>query len=376
MMPVSVRPVESRRELETFIRFPRAIYLGRYRPWVPPLLPEERKRFDRRHHPFYEHGDAQLFLAFQDGTPVGRIAAIENRLHNEFHGDRVGFFGFFETIAERDVAHALVEAAAAWCRARELTALRGPASYSTNETCGLLVDGFEDSPTILMPYNPPYYEPLLESCGFRKAKDLFAHTIDTRRFQIERLNRVLERALARNENVRIRNVDMQRFNEEVDLIREIYNAAWEKNWGFVPMTDAEIEKLARDLKPVIDPKLVFIGEVNGETAGFALALPDVNQAIRHANGHVWPFGFLKILFHMRSIDRMRIVALGVRPQYRRTGLDGLFYRQFFLMAEPEGMPTGESSWILEDNHAMRAALEKTGFEAYKTYRMYEKSLSD
>lgn len=375
MPPVSVRPVESRGELETFIRLPRSIYLGRYRAWVPPLLAEERKQLDRTQHPFYEHGDAQLFLAFQNGTPVGRIAAIENRLHNEFHRDRVGFFGFFESIAERDVVHALVEAAGDWCRARGLTALRGPASYSTNETCGLLVDGFEDPPAVLMPYNPPYYEPLLERCGLRKAKDLLAHTIDTRNFQIERLNRTLERALARNGDVQIRNVEMRRFTDEVRLIREIYNAAWEKNWGFVPMTDTEIEKLARDLKPVIDPKLVYIGLVNGEAAGFALALPDVNQAIRHANGHLWPFGLVKILWNMRSIDRIRIVALGLRPQYRRTGLDGLFYREFFRVADAQGMPAGESSWILEDNHAMRRALSKTGFHVYKTYRMYEKSLN-
>ncbi|MGH7546293.1 MAG: GNAT family N-acetyltransferase [Gemmatimonadota bacterium] len=374
MGSVWVRPVESSRDLDTFIRFPRSIYLGRYRQWVPPLLAEERKRFDRSEHPFFQHGEAQLFLAFRDGRPAGRIAAIENRLHNEFHEDRVGFFGFFEAIAESDVVHALVEAASEWCRARGFTSLRGPANYSTNETCGLLVDGFEDPPTILMPYNPPYYEPLLECAGFRKARDLLAHRAEIGNFHIERINRLLERALARNEGVRVRPVNLKRFGDEVRIIREIYNAAWEKNWGFVPMTDAEIDKLAHDLKPVIEPKLVCIGEVEGRSAGFALALPDVNQAIRHANGRLWPLGLLRILWHMRKIDRMRVIALGVRPEYRRSGLDGLLYRQLFQAGVEEGLPRGESSWILEDNHAMQRALERTGFSLYKTYRMYDKDL--
>lgn len=374
MAGLSVRPVESRRDLEAFVRFPWSIYEGRYPHWVPPLLSQERKRLDRRKHPFFEHGDAAYFLAFRDGRPAGRIAAIENRLHNEFHDDRVGFFGFFESVADPAVAEALVAQAADWCRARGRTMLRGPASYSVNEVYGLLVEGFDAPPTILMPYNPPYYASLLEGVGFRKAKDLLAHYGDIGSFNVERLNGVLERVLGRNSRVRIRTVEMGRFRDEVRLIREIYNAAWERNWGFVPMTDAEMDQMARDLKPIIDPRLAFIGEVDGEPAGFALALPDVNQAIRHANGRLWPFGFVKILWHMRKIDRIRIVALGLRPEHRRTGLDGLFYRQLFLNGTAQGYTMGESSWILEDNRTMRQAVEKVGFRIYKTFRVYELGL--
>lgn len=341
---------------------------------MPPLLSEERKRLDRGRHPFFEHGDAQYFLALDGTRAVGRVAAVENRAHNEFHGDRVGFFGFFESVDDPAVAGALVEAAARWCGDRGLTTLRGPASFSTNETCGLLVEGFDDPPAVLMPYNPSYYGALLESLGFRKAKDLVAYGLHRPEFEMDRLNRLLERILSRHGDVRIRTVEMRRFNDEVRLIREIYNSAWEKNWGFVPMTDAEIDHMARELKRVVDPDLVFIGEVNGEPAGFALALPDVYQAVRHANGRLWPLGLLKILWHMRSLDRIRIITLGVKAEYRRTGLDGLLYRQIFLNGSAAGYTEAESSWILEDNWAMRQALEKIGFHHDKTYRMYDLSI--
>jgi GNAT superfamily N-acetyltransferase len=370
-MALSVRPVETGRELRAFLRLPWSIYPGRYPHWVPPLLAEERKRLDRRRHPFFEHGDAAFFLAWSRGRPVGRIAAIENRLHNEFHGERVGFFGFFECADDPEAAAALVEAAADWCRRRNLTALRGPVQYSMNEVCGLLVDGFDDPPVVLMPYNPPYYLRLLEAAGFRKAKDLVAYEVDRPGFVLDRLNRLLERA-ARRHAIRIRALDERRFDDEIALLRDIYNASWERNWGFVPMTDREIEAMARELRRIWDPRLAFVGEVGGVPAGFALALPDVHQAIRHANGRWLPFGWARVWWHLRRIDRIRIFVLGVRPEYRRTGLDGLFYRQFFLNGVEAGYRRAESSWILEDNWPMRLALEKIGFRLYKTYRMLER----
>ncbi|MBI4513802.1 MAG: N-acetyltransferase [Gemmatimonadetes bacterium] len=372
MSGVSIRSVEGRRDLEAFVRLPWSIYKGRYAHWVPPLLSEERKRLDRRRNPFFEHGAAAYFLALREGRAVGRIAAIENRAHNEFHGDRLGFFGFFESIDDLAVARSLVEAAAEWCRARGLTVLRGPANFSSNEMWGLLVAGFDDPPAVLMPYNPRYYAPLLESLRFTKAKDLLAYRVTRETFPLDRLKAVLDRVLSRvGERLRVRTVNMRRFEEEVRLIRDIYNAAWERNWGFVPMTEAEIRHMARELKPVVDPDLVFIGYVDGEPAGFALALPDVNQAIRHARGRLWPLGLVKILWHMRRIDRIRILTLGVKPEHRRTGLDGLFYRQIFANGAAKGYTTAESSWILEDNLAMRQALEKIGSELHKTYRLYD-----
>lgn len=376
MTRVSIRPVESRRDLETFLRLPWSIYDGRYPHWVPPLLSEERKRLDPRRHPFFEHGAAAYFLALRSGQAVGRIAAIENRAHNEFHGDRVGFFGFFESADDPAVARALVETAAEWCRARGLGVLRGPANFSSNESCGLLIHGFDDPPAVLMPYNPPYYARLLEPLGFVKAKDLLAYRVTRETFPLERLSAAVNRVLSRvGERVRVRTLDMKRFDDEVLLVRDIYNAAWERNWGFVPMTEAEIRHLARELKPVIEPDLVFIGYVDGEPAGFALALPDVNQAIRHARGRLWPLGLVKILWHMRKIRRIRIITLGLKPEHRRTGLDGLFYRQIFLNGAAKGYTTAESSWILEDNLPIRQALEKIGFEVSKTYRLYDLAIA-
>ncbi len=372
-MSVEVKPVETRGERRAFIRFPWQIYPDRYPAWVPPLLVEERKRIDPA-NPFFEHGAVQLFLAYKDGRPAGRIAAIENRLHNEFHQDRVGFFGLFESLNDAEVAHALLDRTAEWLRARKLDRLRGPTNFSTNEECGLLVENFDDPPYVMMAYNPPYYEQLLTGWGLAKVKDLLAYQgreelVEQRRF--EGLDRLIARSGLK---MRVRSVEMKRFDAEVALIREIYNVAWERNWGFVPMTDAEVAYMAKQLKPVVDPDLALIGEIEDEPAGFALALPDVNQAIRHANGRLFPFGIFKLLWHMRRINGVRVVTLGLKPEFRRTGLASLFYKEIFTRGSSKGHTVAESSWILEDNRVMWSAVEKMGFWRYKTYRLYERTL--
>jgi GNAT superfamily N-acetyltransferase len=336
---------------------------------------EEKKRIDPRQNPFFGHGSVQLYLAYKDGVPAGRIAAIENTLHNEFHEDRVGFFGMFESIEDREVAGALIEQAAEWVREKGLEVMRGPTNFSTNEECGLLVDGFDDAPYVMMTYNPPYYAELLESHGFKKAKDLLAlegseEVIDQRRFTL------LERSIKRSGlEFHIRPLDMKNFNAEVSLVRDLYNAVWERNWGFVPMTDKEVDHMAAQLKPVVDPELALIGEVNGEPVGFALALPDVNQAIRHANGKLFPFGIIKLLWHMRRINGVRVITLGVKKEYRGTPLAPLFYKEIFERGTTKGHDHGESSWILEDNLPMISAVEKMGFKRTKTYRLYDLPLS-
>ncbi len=373
-MSLEVRPVTTRGERRTFIRFPWQIYPGRYPAWVPPLLAEERKRIDPQ-NPFFEHGAVELFLAYRNGRPVGRIAAIENGQHNRFHNDRVGFFGLFESLDDSEVAGALLDAAAEWVRARDLDRLRGPTNFSTNEDCGLLVENFDDPPYVMMPYNPPYYEKLLTTWGLTKVKDLLAYQVRKAAFEhrrFERLQRLIQRSGA---EIRVRSIDMKRFDDEVALVLDIYNSAWERNWGFVPMTDAEVAHMAKQLKPVVDPDLALIGEIDGEPAGFALALPDVNQAIRHANGRLFPFGLLKLLWHMRRINGIRVITLGLRPQYRRTGLASFFYVEIFKRGVSKGHTVAESSWILEDNTNMWSALEKMGFSRYKTYRLFERSLS-
>lgn len=373
-MAIEVRPVRGRVGRRTFLRFPWQIYPGRFSAWVPPLLSEERRRIDPERNPFFEHGAVELYIAYRRGRPVGRIAAIENRLHNEFHNDRVGFFGLFESVRDPEVAGALLDRAAAWVRGRDLDRLRGPVNFSTNEEAGLLVQNFEDPPAILMPYNPPYYAELLEGWGLGKAKDLLAYELEHDDFRHERF-RALQRVLQRSEHdLEVRSLDMKRFVEEVALIRDLYNQAWERNWGFVPMTDAEVDRMAEQLKPVVEPELALIGEVDGEAAGFALALPDINQALRHLDGRLFPLGIFKLLWYMRRIRRIRIVTLGLKPEYRRTGLDALFYLEIFQRGSRKGYRRAESSWILEENRLMWRALEKMGFHRSKTYRLYERRL--
>ncbi len=373
-MSVEVRPVQSRAERKAFIRFPWRIYPGRYPAWVPPLLTEEKKRIDPQKNPFFGHGAVQLFLAYRNGDVVGRIAAIENTLHNQFHEDKVGFFGMFESVEDREVADALLDAAAEWVRDRGLTSLRGPVNFSTNEDCGLLVVNFEASPRVMMPYNPPYYATLLEGWGLRKVKDLLALKGDEEHFDLPRFERLVKMTERSGLDMRVRSLRMDKFDAEVELVRDLYNSAWEKNWGFVPMTDEEVDYMAKQLKPVVDPELALIGEVNGEPVGFALTLPDINEAIRHCNGRLFPFGVFKLLWYMRRIVGIRIITLGIKEKYRHTGLAAMFYFETFKRATRKGHFVGESSWVLEDNKDMLGGLEKMRFWRDKTYRIYEKSI--
>ncbi len=371
---VEITPVATGKERRVFLQLPWKIYPGRYPAWVPPLISEEKKRLDPKRNPFFEHGDVELLLAYRGGEVVGRIAAVQNRLHNEFHKDTIGFFGQFESRDDQEVANALFDAAADWVGDRGLTALRGPVNFSTNEECGLLVDCFDDSPYVLMPYNPAYYEKLFEGWGLTKEKDLLAFSVRHDAIvkkHIRRLERFLERAKGR---LGVRAIDMKRFDDEVNLVRDLYNASWERNWGFVPMTDTEVDHMAKGLKPVVKPDLALIGEIDGEPVGFALALPDINQALQRINGRLFPFGLFRFLWGMRRIDRMRVLTLGVKKEYRRTGLDALLYLSLFKHGRQLGIDVAESSWILEDNQMMIRPLEKMGFAPSKTYRIYERRL--
>ena len=343
--------------------------------WVPPLIGDTKKLLTT--HPFHEHAETAYFLARRDGKVVGRIAYILNHLHNKEHEEKTAFFGFFDVLP--DPPHDIETTTALFLQVQELarqagmTALRGPANFSSNEEFGLLVDGFEASPAVMMTYNPPRYIDLVESFGFRKAKDLYAYYLDDSK-PPERMKRLAEKMAARK-GVIVRPMNMRHFRDEVRKIRTVYNAAWEKNWGFVPMTEAEIDHMAAELKPVAKPELVLLAEKDDEPVGFALALPDLNAAVRHANGRLFPFGLLKIMWHARRIDMLRVLTLGLIPEYRRTGIDQLFYLRLFEGGARHGITRGEFSWILEDNHAMRQALEKFGCRIYKTYRIYEKAIT-
>jgi hypothetical protein len=298
-------------------------------------------------------------------------------LHNKVHDEQVAFFGFFEVLQDPALdaraAAALVLQVQERARQAGMTTLRGPANFSSNEEWALLVDGFDAPPAVMMTYNPPRYVKLIEDLGFIKAKDLYAYYLDNPQ-PPERIVRVAEK-MAERKGVRVRTIDMKRFVDDVRKVREVYNRAWEKNWGFVPMTENEIDHMARELKPVIKPELVLLAEKENEAVGFALALPDLNAAVRHANGRLFPFGLLKILWHARRIDMLRVLTLGLVPAYRRTGIDQLFYLRLFQGGAKLGITRGEFSWILEDNHPMRQALEKFGCRIYKTYRVYEKQIA-
>ncbi len=322
-------------------------------------------------NPFFEHAQAQYFLAVSDGRTIGRIAAIKNDAHTKEHGDKVGFYGFFECVNDPAVARALFDAAAAWLRERGFRVLRGPMSPSINDECGLLVEGFDTPPTLMMPHNPAYYVGLHDGYGFTKAKDLLA--FESSGIAIpERIARAAT-VIAERKRITLRPLNMKRFKEEVDLVKALYNQAWEKNWGFVPLTEAEIDHLAKQLKPIVVPDLVCFAEREGKVIGFAVALPDFNVALKHnPSGRL--YGLPKILWYSRKITRCRILLLGTLKEYRMTGVDALMYHWIWSKGTAHGYTWGEGGWILEDNAPMVNAALQLGFRPYKTYRIYDKSL--
>jgi GNAT superfamily N-acetyltransferase len=363
--------VRNRRDLSAFVALPYALHRGD-RLWTAPLRRDVRAMLARERNPFFEHASAEYFLARRDGRVVGRIAAIHNWLHNEFQADRVGFFGFFECVDDPPTAAALFGAAGAWLRERGLGVMRGPASFSTNDEAGLLVAGFETPPVIMMPHNPPYYVRLVEAAGFVKAKDLLAYQ-STHHLLPERLTRGAD-LLRRRYGIATRRLDMRRFPEEVGRVKRLYNQAWERNWGFVPMTDREIDHLARQLRPIVVPEVVAFAERAEETIGFAAAIPDLNVALRaNPSGRMFP-GALKVLWAARRTDRLRVLLLGTLPEWRGRGVDALLFKHIWEEGTAKGYRWAEGGWILEDNHAMRNGLEHMGFEVYKTYRMYDRPL--
>jgi GNAT superfamily N-acetyltransferase len=372
-----VRATRDRRDLKRFIDLPYRLH-ARDPVWVPPLRRDVESLLSRTKNPFFEHAEAEYFIAERGDEVVGRIAAISNRLHNETHGDRVGFFGFFETVNDQAVAAALLAAASEWCRARNHDVLRGPASFSVNDECGLLVDGFERPPTLMMPHNPRYYMDLLEHAGFTKARDLWVYQGGSEERYVpvpERLARGTE-LIRQRQGITLRPLNMKDFQGEVERIKELYNAAWEKNWGFVPMTDREIDHLAEQFKPVVIPELVPMAEKDGKLIGFGIALPDLNVVFRrHRSGRLFPM-IIDLLWSlkMRRIRRARILLLGVRPDYRGKGVDAMLYHWIWTRSGERQIYWGEAGWILEDNPAMNAGLEKMTFRVYKTYRLYDRPI--
>jgi GNAT superfamily N-acetyltransferase len=377
-MSLVVAPVAGRSDLEQFVRLPWHIYRAD-QAWVPPILDHQRILLDPQRHPFHGHAQVALFLARRDGTVLGRVAAIVNHRHVAVHSELVGFFGFFESVAEPAVAAALLDAAGAWLARRGIRAMRGPMSFSVNEECGLLVEGFETPPTFMLPHNPPYYEALIEGCGLRKVADLLVYRGHLRAVSpahLDRVRRIAARVRAQPA-VTLRQPDMARFDEEIGLIASVYNRAWSENWGSVPMTAAEIHHLARQLKPLAVPKLARLALVDGQPAAFGLLLPDYNEVLRHANGRLWPVG-LPLLLASRVLGRitgLRMLLFGVVDAHRRRGLDALLMHDLHEAAIEQGYRRCDVGWVLEQNHLMNNAIRAWGGQLVKRYRIYERGLA-
>jgi GNAT superfamily N-acetyltransferase len=374
LVTLEVVPVTSRSDLKAFIGLPWRIYQDDPN-WVPPLIGEMEKVLDRTKHPFHQHAEIVYFIARRNDEVVGRITASINHLANEFHEEKVGNFGFFECIDDQVVARALLDTAYEWVRERGMTTIVGPMNFSTNDefsSPGILIDGFDTPPVVLMSHNPPYYAGLIEACGYTKSKDLLSYWCDMTEVS-ERLVRGIER-LGRGQNVTLRTLDIKNLDAEVARIKEIYNSAWERNWGFVPMTDAEFDYMAKSIKPIINPRLCVIAEIEGEPVGFALQLPDYNVAFKHMNGRMVPFGWAKFLWYKRRIRHTRVITMGVKPAHRKKGIDSMLIVQLHVESAKFDMPRGECSWILEDNMPMRRGLERINGVVYKTYRVYERAI--
>jgi hypothetical protein len=367
----------SRPELHRFFDVADRIYAGDPN-WVAPLRSDLATVFDGA-NPFFRHGEMQLFIARRGGEDVGRIAAIVDRNHDAFHGEKAAFFGFFESVDDAEVAGKLVEAAAGWGRERKATVLRGPMNPTLNDEAGLLVDGFDSPPVMMMTYNPPRYAALLEAQGLRKAKDLLAYWFPLEEKPLERVARVAERFHKRSGHIRVRNVTRRGLDGDLAKIREVYNEAWEKNWGFVPMTSEEMDFMAKRLKPLLVPELLWLAEApradgSLEPIAFMLMLPDYNVAIAPTRGRLLPFGWLRFLLARRKIKTVRVLTLGVKRPWRNSGIQSIMMADSLRFLLDNGYTGAEVSWLLEDNDLVIAAVRMWGGKLYKTYRVYEKDL--
>lgn len=378
MRQLRITPVENENERLAFLTFPWKVYRhDRY--WVPPLLSERKAFTDPKKNPFYQHARVQLFVAQRGGEIVGTIAAFTNDLYNQFHEANVGWFGFYEVLPDPEAARALLDTAVGWARDAGHASILGPAQFSTNDEIGLLVDGFDDTPRILMTYNPRSYPGYVEAAGFHKAMDLFAYRASLDTISLDKVRRVVRKIRTRR-NFHIRSIRMDDFAREVENIKTVYNKSWERNWGFVPMTDAEVARLGEQLKPILDPDLVAMVEDEGRVVGFGLTLPDLNQPLRRAYprpGRPEWLTLLRLAWHWkvrREVNWIRAFGLGVLPEYRGSGVDALLYFHTLEQAIKKSYRSVEMSWLLESNEMVLRSAEFLGGRRYKTYRVYERTL--
>jgi len=369
---INIIEVESNKQLNNFIMFPFELYKDEPN-WVAPLISERKEFFDKKKNPFYKSAKTKLYLAERDGKIVGRIATCVNYQHNEFHMEKTGFFGFFDVIDDYEIASKLLKVAMITLKKEGMEKMRGPTNFSTNQEIGFLIDGFDKPPTIMNPWNFPYLCKLAEQFGLKKVMDLHAYLITHETRISERHIRIVERIKARS-HITIRCMDYSKYDEEIILINKIYNQAWERNWGFVPMPEAEFFYMAKHLKQIVDPRMAFIAFVDDEPAAFCLAVPDINQALIKLNGRLFPTGLLKLLWHTKvsnKIDGVRMLTMGVIKKFQKRGIDNMFFIETYQKGLEFGYNWAELSWILETNDLMCRAAENMGAKLHKKYRLVE-----
>jgi len=367
---VTVRRVESAADLDRFVKLPFRLY--RDDPnWVPPLISDLRNTLTPGRNPFWNHAERDLFLAMNDGKAVGRVAAIVDRNYNGYHQSKLAIFGYFETENDPEIAGALLDAVSGYARARGLVKVYGPANPALNDEVGMLVEPYDSPPMIKSSYNPAYYPQLVEGAGFTKVKDFYSFGMDADQPIPEKYERVVKQLRDRPE-IELRHPDIRNLKPSLDLLKRVYNDAWSKNWDFEPMTDEEIEDLARQLKPLIIPDFISMVLYKGEIAAMSIGLPDYNQVLKKMNGRLFPFGWLTFLIGKRRINQARLWTLGVLQKFRHLGFDALLYCESIMAARRHGFRRGELSMILEDNVPMIRPITNLGARIVKTYRVYQR----
>lgn len=368
---MKIIPITTQKDIMRFIKFPHKLYKGD-KNWVPKLIMDEKNFFNPKKNPYYAHSEVMLFLAVKNDEVVGRISAHTNTQHNRVHHDKVGFFGFFESINDQNVASKLFDTAGNWLRTKGCDVMRGPMNFSTNDECGLLIKGFDTPPMVMMIHNKEYYQSLIENAGLDKVMDLFAYISDVQP-PPDRIKRLSDK-LEKRGHFTIRSLNKSNkkaLKKDIETIFEIYTKAWENNWGAVPMTNLEFDHIVKELMPIVAPELVFIAEVDGEPAGFSMSLPDYNFVLKKLNGHLFPFGIFKLLYYKNKIPNLRVITMGVIKKFQNRGIDTVFYSKSFEIANKMGYKQGEFSWILENNVMMNRIAKSLDGECYKTYRIFE-----
>jgi GNAT superfamily N-acetyltransferase len=369
---IRIARVTTRKDRKKFIYFPWNVYKNDPL-WIPPLIMDFKEKIDKKKNPFFEHADMELFLAYKEGEISGRIAAIVDDNHNSFHDEKVVFFGLFESLDDLETAKALLEKVSEWGKSRGMEILRGPMNLSMNDECAFLLEGFDSPPVVMMPYNPKYYLNLMANCGLVKAKDLYAYYMSREDHVSAQIAQIVTKTKAEIPLI-LRTINLKNYKEEAELIKYVYNSAWEKNWGFVPWTDKEIDHMAKKLKTVADPDLVIIAEHLGKPVAFAIGFPNWNEVLKRINGRLTPWGFLKFLYYRKKIKGIRAMVFGILKEYRHTGVSYMLYSELDKNASGKGYEWCETSWQLEDNVPVNRFVESLGGKIYKKYRIFERKI--